>query len=56
MSYNRVKIASIGILSIALIAFAGYSVSGGNKAQATHLTAAEIPQFTEELTTKNPTE
>ena len=30
MSYNRVKVLSIGILSIALIAFAGYSISGGS--------------------------
>ena len=55
MSYNRVKILSIGIISIALIAFAGYSVSGGNKAQASHLTASEIPQFTEELNSANLT-
>ena len=55
MSNNRVKILAIGILSIALIAFAGYSVSGGNQAKASHFAASEVPTFKEELTTTNPT-
>jgi len=55
MSTNRVKILAIGILSIVMIAFAGYSLTGGKKAKATHLTTSDIPFFNEEYGTTNPT-